>query len=82
MFVFIQNFVSTIVFRVKLCSIYCYLHEQEIGVPQDSILYHNVTLYIFKINIIADYITSSFKEGLFLFVDACHNISVVPRVLY
>ena len=39
---FIQNFLSNRVFRVHLGSIFSNIHEQEMGVPQGSIL--SVTL--------------------------------------
>ena len=60
---FIQNFLSYKVFRVCLGSDYSDIHEQEMDVPQSSIL--SVTLFILKIYNIADVIRSSF-ESLFL----------------
>ena len=45
-------------------STYSDLHEQEMGVPQGSIL--SVTLFILKINSIADVILSSFEKSLFV----------------
>ena len=44
---YIQNFLSTRVFRVCLRSLYSNLHEQEMGVPQGSILSY-FTLFSFK----------------------------------
>ena len=54
---FIQNFLSNRVFRVRLGSVYSDIHGQEMGVPQGSIL--SVTLFILKINSIADVIPAS-----------------------
>ena len=50
----IQNFLTNRVFRVCLESVYSNIYEQEMGVPQGSIL--SVTLFILKINRIADVI--------------------------
>ena len=61
---FIQNFLSNRVFRVRLGSIYSDMYEQEMGVPQGSIL--SVTLFILKINSIADVIPASFEKSLFV----------------
>ena len=61
---FIQNFLSNRVFRVGLGSVYSDIHGQEMGVPQGSIF--SVTLFILKINSIADVIPSSFEKSLFV----------------
>ena len=61
---FIQNFLSDRVFKVRLGSVYSDLHNQEMGVPQGSIL--SVTLFILKINSIANIIPSSFDKSLFV----------------
>ena len=61
---FIQNFLSSRVFRVHLGSVYSNIHEQEMGVPQGSIL--SVTLFILKINSIADVIPAIFEKSLFV----------------
>ena len=61
---FIQNFLSDRVFRVRLGSVYSQLHNQEMGVPQGSIL--SVTLFILKINSIAELIPSEFEKSLFV----------------
>ena len=63
---FIQNFLSNRVFRVRLGSVYSNIHEQEMGVPQGSIL--SVTLFILKINSIADVIPASFEKSLLLMI--------------
>ena len=55
---FIQNFLSNRVFRVRLGSVYSDIHGQEMGVPQGSIF--SVMLFILKINSIADVIPASF----------------------
>ena len=68
---FIQNLLSNRVFR------------QEMGVPQGSIL--SVTLFILKINSIADVIPSSFEKSLFVddFSISCssRNMASVERQL-
>ena len=61
---FIQNFLSNRVFRVHLGSMFSNIYEQDMGVPQGSIL--SVTLFILKINSIADVISSSFGKSLFV----------------
>ena len=61
---FIQNFLSNRVFRVCLGSVLSNIHEQEMGVPQGSIL--SVTLFILKIYSIADVIPSGFEKSLFV----------------
>ena len=61
---FIQNFLSNRVFRVRLGSVFSNIHEQQMGVPQGSIL--SVTLFILKINSNADVIPSSFEKSLFV----------------
>ena len=80
---FIHNFLSNRVFRVHLGSTYSDLHEQEMGVPQGSIL--SVTLFILKINSIADIIPSSFEKSLFVddFSISCcsRNMASIERQL-
>ena len=80
---FIQNILSNRVFRVCLGSTYSDLHEQEMGVPQGSIL--SVTLFILKINSIADVIPSSFEKSLFVddFSISCcsRNMASIERQL-
>ena len=73
---FIQNFLSNRVFRVHLGSVYSDIHVQQMGVPQGSIL--SVTLFILKINIIADEIPSSFEKSLFVdnFSISCSSIYI------
>ena len=61
---FIKNFLSDRDFKVHLGSVYSNVHEQEMGIPQGSII--SVTLFILKINSIADVIPSSFKMALFV----------------
>ena len=48
---FIQNFLADRVFRVRLGSEASDLHDQDMGVPQGSIL--SVTLFVLKINSIS-----------------------------
>ena len=72
---FIQNFLSNRVFRVRLGSVFSNIHEQEMEVPQGSI--PSVTLFILEINSIADVIPSSFEKYLFVdyFSITCSSIS-------
>ena len=80
---FIQNLLHNRPFRVCLGSVFSDIHEQEMSVPQGSIL--SVTLYILKINGIADVIPSIFEQSLF--VDdfstscCCRNIASIERQL-
>ena len=67
---FIQNF------RVCLGSVYSDIHDQEIGVPQGCIL--SVTLFISKINSIADVIPSALKSFFLLMISQ----SVVPLKIW
>ena len=80
---FIQNFLSNRVFRVRLGSVYSDIHGQETGVPQGSIL--SVTLFILKINSIADVIPASFEKSLFVddFSITCssRNMASIERQL-
>ena len=80
---FIQNFLSNRVFRVCLGSVYSDIHGQEMGVPQGSIL--SVTLFILKINSIADLIPASFEKSHFVddFSITCssRNIASIERQL-
>ena len=66
MSMFIQNFLSNRVFRVCLGSVFSDIYEQEMGVPQGSIL--SVTLFNFKVNHIADVIPSSLKSLFLLMI--------------
>ena len=74
--IFIQNFLSNRVFRVRLGSIYSDIHGQEMGVPHGSIL--AVMLFILKINSIADVIPSCFEKSLFVddFSTTCSSINM------
>ena len=63
---FIHNFLTNRVFRVRLGSVYSNIHEQEMGVPQGSIL--SVTLFILKIKRIADVIPATFEKSLLLMI--------------
>ena len=80
---FIQNFLSNRVFRVHLGSVFSDIHEQEMGVPEGSIL--SVTLLILKINSIADVIPSSFEKSVFVddFSITCssRNMASIERQL-
>ena len=80
---FIQNFLTNRVFRVRLGSVYSNIYEQEMGVPQGSIL--SVTLFILKINSIADVIPASFEKSLFVddFSITCssRNMASIERQL-
>ena len=80
---FIQKFLSNRVFRVRLGSIYSDMYEQEMGVPQGSIL--SVKLFILKINSIADVIPASFEKSLFVddFSITCssRNMASIERQL-
>ena len=62
--IFIKNFLSNRVFRVRLGSVYSNIYRHEMGVPQGSIL--SVTLFILKISSIADVIPSSFEKSFFV----------------
>ena len=53
---FTQNVLTNRVFRVSLGYVYSNMYEQEMGVPQGSIL----SVFILKINSIADAIPASF----------------------
>ena len=79
---FIQNFLMNRVFRVRLGSAYSNIYEQEMGVPQGSILF---TLFILKINSIADVIPASFEQSLFVddFSITCssRNMASIERQL-
>ena len=59
------------------------IHWQEMGVPQGSIL--SVTLFVLKINSIADVIPSSFKKSFFVddFSISCssRNMASIERQL-
>ena len=80
---FIQNFLTNRVFRVRLGSVCSNIYEQEMGVPQGSIL--SVTLFILKINSIANVIPASFEKSLFVddFSITCssRNMASIERQL-
>ena len=80
---FIQNFLCNRVFRVCLGSVYSNIHEQEMGVPQASIV--SVTLFILKINSIANVLPSTFEKSLFVddFSISCssRNMASIERQL-
>ena len=80
---FIQKCLSNRVFRVPLGSVYSNIHEQEMGVHQGSIF--SVTLFISKINSIANVIPSSFEKSLFVddFSSSCssRNMASIEKQL-
>ena len=80
---FIQNFLTNRGFRVCLGSVCSNIYEQEMCVPQGSIL--SVTLFILKINSIADVIPASFEKSLFVddFSITCssRNMASIERQL-
>ena len=61
---FISNFLNNREFQVRIGSTLSDIHEQEMGVPQGSIL--SVTLFILKINNLAEEITSDVLRSLFV----------------
>jgi len=61
---FIKGFLLNRVFRVRLGSVLSELHNQEMGVPQGSIL--SVTLFILKINSIAELVKKEMGKSLFV----------------
>jgi hypothetical protein len=61
---FIQDFLSDRLFRVRVGSTYSNPYPQEMGVPQGSIL--SVTLFSVKINNIANIPSSEFDTTLFV----------------
>ena len=61
---FIQNFLKDRVFRVRVGSVLSELHNQEMGVPQGSIL--SVTLFLMKINSIASVVNTGIEKSLFV----------------
>jgi ribonuclease HI len=62
--IFIKNFLSDRVFRVRLGSTLSELHNQEMGVPQGSIL--SVTLFLLKINSLAEVVKARIDKSLFV----------------
>ena len=61
---FIKNYLSDRVFKVRLGSTLSELFEQEMGVPQGGIL--SVTLFIVKINKLAEIIQALLDKSLFV----------------
>jgi len=61
---FIENFLTNRVFRVRLGTVLSEMHNQEMGVPQGSIL--SVTLFILKINSIAKVVNTGIDKSLFV----------------
>ena len=51
-------------FRVRLGSTFTEIHNQEMGVPQGSML--SVTLFLLKINSIVDVVNPGFDRSLFV----------------
>ena len=62
--IFIKNFLSDRVFKVRLGTSISELHTQEMGVPQGSIL--SVTLFLIKINSIVNVVNPRFDRSLFV----------------
>ena len=61
---FIQNFLQDRIFQVSIGSFKSTIQEQEMGVPQGSVL--SVTLFNIKINSITQYITSGPQCSLYV----------------
>ncbi len=74
--IFIQNFLAHRKFRVRLGSETSDLHDQEMGVPQGSIL--SVTLFSLKINSISKVVKPGIEQSLFVddFSITCSNSSM------
>ena len=82
--IFINNFLSNRVFKVRLGSLLSEIHSQEMGVPQGCIL--SVTLFILKINDIVNVIKPGIDKSLFVdhFSISCmsKSIPVIERQLH
>ena len=61
---FVSNFLKKRQFQVKIGTTLSDIHEQEMGVPQGSIL--SVTLFILKINQLAEEIDPDILRSLFV----------------
>ena len=61
---FIKNYLNDCVFKVRLGSTLSELFKQEMGVPQGGIL--SVTLFIVKINKLAEIIQALLDKSLFV----------------
>ena len=81
--IFINNFLSNRVFKVRLGCLLSEIHSQEMGVPQGCIL--SVTLFILKINDIVNVIKPGIDKSLFAddFSISCmsKSIPVIERQL-
>ena len=81
--IFIQNFLTSRVFHVRLGATLSDIYDQEMGVPQGCIL--SVTLFILKINNIVDIIKSGIDKSLFVddFSISCmsKSMTVIERQL-
>ena len=77
MIAFIKSFLTNRVFRVRLGSVLSELHDQEMGVPQGSIL--SVTLFILKINSIVELVKTGMGKSLFVddFAITCSATSML-----
>ena len=71
--IFIQNFLSNRKFKVRLGSSYSAVHDQEMGVPQGSVL--SVTLFIIKINSLPLAVNHNLYQSLYVddFALACKS---------
>ena len=80
---FIKNFLNNRNFKVRLGSIFSDIFEQEMGVPQGCIL--SVTLFILKINSLAQVIREGIDKSLFVddFSVSCasKNMATIERQL-
>ena len=61
---FIENFLSSRFFQVRIGSTFSEFYKQEMGVPQGSIL--SVTLFVLKINQLANLIDDDVLRSLFV----------------
>ena len=64
LFIFISNFLSDREFNVRVNSTYSDIQEQEIGVPQGSIL--SVTLLGIQINSLAKVLNDNIEGSLYV----------------
>ena len=83
LFTFISNFLSDREFNVRVNSTYSDIQEQEIGVPQGSIL--SVTLLGIQINSLAKVLNDNIEGSLyvddFLICYRGKNINIIERQL-